>query len=83
MKSPSWQEAYTAIRCVSARRGFLQKCSDNILIHADKVADTAAHHKQMKDLMGAEILMDAVEYRKLQRINDAAGRIQESACEQP
>ena len=35
----------------------------------------AAHHKQMEDFVGAEILMPGIENRQLQRIDNAARRI--------
>lgn len=39
--------------------------SDHILIHTDKVADTAAHDEQMEDLMGTEVFVERIEYREL------------------
>lgn len=35
----------------------------------------AAHHKQMEDFVGAEILMSGIEYRQLQCVDNAAHRI--------
>lgn len=36
-----------------------------IQVHKDEMADASAHYKQVKDLMGAEILMPGIENRQL------------------
>ena len=51
--------------------------------HKDKVADTSAHYKEMENLMGAEKLMSAVKYWKLQGIYDAADGVNNTAGEEP
>lgn len=38
--------------------------SQQIKIHADKMADASTHHKEMKNLMGTEVLVAGVEDRK-------------------
>ena len=65
---------------------FLKKCSrhpSHKHIHNDKVTDTSAHDKQMKDFVGAKILMLCIKDRKLQRINDSADGINNTACQKP
>lgn len=52
-------------------------------IHNYKMACTAAHDKQVKDFMTAEVLMLYVKNRKLERIYDAACRIDDAACKEP
>ena len=47
------------------------------------MADAAAHHKQMKDLMGAEGLMLCVKDGELQCVNDAACGIDKSTGQKP
>lgn len=47
------------------------------------MAEAAAHHEKMEDFMGAEILMPAVEDRKLQCIDDTADRIDDSSGKEP
>ena len=48
-------------------------------IHHDKVADTSAHHKQMKDLMTSEVPMLGVEDWKFQCVNNSSDGIDDSA----
>lgn len=57
--------------------------SGHIQIHEDKVAHASAHHKQMENLMGAEIFVSGVKDRELQRIDHASHRIENAACEKP
>lgn len=57
--------------------------SRHIDIHKDKMADAAAHDKQMENFMGAEILMSGVEDGKLQRIDHTPRGIDEAAGQQP
>ena len=60
----------------------MQSCLQ-YLIHTDKVTDTAAQHKEMKDLMGTEVLVSGIEQRKLQCVNDTADGIDDASCEEP
>lgn len=55
----------------------------NITVHKDKVADAPAHHKEMEDFMRTEILVECVEYGKLQRIDDAADCVDDAARKEP
>ena len=48
-------------------------------IHHNKVADASAHYKQMKNFMRAKILMSGIEDRELQRVNDAAYGVDDTA----
>ena len=50
-----------------------QKC-----IHYHKMTDTSSHYEQMKDFMASEILMSAVEDRKLQCVDDTANSIDDT-----
>lgn len=43
------------------------------------MADTAAHHKQMENFMGSEVLMLIIEDLQLQRIDDTADGIDDPA----
>lgn len=54
-----------------------------VLEHHDKMADTSADNKQMKDLVRTEILMSVVEDWKLQGIDDTAHCIDNTTCKQP
>lgn len=44
------------------------------------MADTTAHNKQVEYFMGAEVGMPGVENWELQRIDDTAYGIDDSAC---
>lgn len=61
----------------------MRAASSHIQIHEDKVAYASAHHKQMKNLMGAEIFVPGVKDGELQRIDHAAHRIENAAREKP
>ena len=54
-----------------------------ISIHDDEVAGASAHDEQVEDLMTAEVLVSAVEQRKLQRVDHAADGVDDPACKQP
>ena len=47
------------------------------------MAHAPSHHKQMENLMGAEILMPGIEDWQLQRIDDAAHCVYNPAGQQP
>lgn len=51
--------------------------------HRYKVACASAHHKQVEDLMGAEIFMLCIENRHFQCIDNTADRIDNASCEKP
>ena len=51
--------------------------------HRHKVACASAHHKQVEDLMGAEIFMLCIENRHFQCIDNTADRIDDASCEKP
>ncbi len=57
--------------------------SEYILVHTYKVTDASAHDKQMKDFMGAEVFVQLIEYRKLQRVDHTADCVEDASCEQP
>ena len=57
--------------------------SRHIRIHKDKMADAAAHDKQVEDFMGAKILMVGVKEGELQRIDHTAHGIDYAPCQQP
>ena len=59
-----------------------RQCSDK-KEHDDKMAEAAAHDKQVENFMTAEIRMGRIEKRKLQSVNDAADRIDDAAGQQP
>lgn len=61
----------------------MRAASGHIKIHEDKVAYASAHHKQMENLMRTEIFVPGVKDGELQRINHAAHRIENAACEKP
>ena len=44
---------------------------------------TAAHHKQMEDLMTAEALWKPVKYRQLQSVEDTADGVNDAAGQKP
>lgn len=47
------------------------------------MACTAAHNKQVEDLMASEIFVFQIEDRELKRIDDAADGIDDAAGKQP
>lgn len=52
-------------------------------IHHDVMAEAAAHNKEMKNFMGAEISVFGIENRQFQRIDNAACGIDQSAGQEP
>ena len=52
-------------------------------VHHHIMAETAAHDKEMKNLMGAEIFMAVVEERQLHRLDNAAQGIDNAAGQEP
>ena len=52
-------------------------------IHHNKMAHAPSHHKQMEDLMRAEIPVPGIENWQLQRIDDAPDGIDNPSCQQP
>lgn len=42
------------------------------------MADAPAHHKQMENLVRAEIFVEGVEHGKLERIDDTADRVDDA-----
>ena len=52
-------------------------------IHNDKVAEAAAHDKQMEDFMGTEIFVPSVKYRQLHSVNNAADGVNNAAGQKP
>ena len=47
------------------------------------MASAPAHYKEVEDLVAAEVLMPVVEKRQLQRVDDAAHRIDDTAGKEP
>ncbi len=64
-------------------RNGIQLKSCNKCIHHDIMTETSTHHKEMKNLMGTEVLVAGVEDRKFQCIDHTANGVNDSACEQP
>lgn len=58
-------------------------CLQDVLIHTDEMTDASAHDKQMEDLMRTKVLMQRVEDRKFQCINDSTHSVENSSCQQP
>ena len=56
---------------------------DHIQIHKDEMADAPAHHKQVKDFMGAEMLVLRVEDRQLEGVDDTAYGVDDTARQKP
>src|SRR5699024_3051098 len=52
-------------------------------IHYYKVAGASAHDKKVEDLVAPAVFVPAVKDRKLQRVDDAAHSVNDSACQQP
>ena len=52
-------------------------------IHHNKMAYAPSHHKQMEDFMGAEVFVQLIEYRKLQRVDHTADCVEDPSCQQP
>ena len=47
------------------------------------MTNTAAHNEKVENFVRAEIFMERVENRELERINDAADCVDDTACKQP
>lgn len=47
------------------------------------MTQASSHNKKMEDLMGAEEFVMGIEQGKLQRINDAADRVNDAPCQKP
>ena len=65
---------------VSTTPGVLKSPATDILsryiqVHQHKMANAAAHYKQMKDLMRSEIFMFGIEDRQFHRIDDTTCRV--------
>lgn len=56
---------------------------EQVCVHYDKVTGASCHNEQMKDLMTSEIFMTVIEDREFQCINDAANRVNDTACKKP
>ena len=52
-------------------------------VHHDQMAGASSHNKQMKNFMGTEPGVSGVEQRKLQRVNDAAHGVNNTAGQKP
>lgn len=52
-------------------------------VHNDKVTGTAQHNENMKDFVGAKVLVVGIEKRKLQSIDDAADGVDDTARQKP
>ena len=50
------------------------------LIHHHIVTQTAAHDKQVKDLMGTEIAVSGIKDRQFQGVDDASNCVNDTAC---
>ena len=64
-------------------RNGIQLKSCNKCIHHDIMTETSTHHKEMKNLMGTEVLVAGVEDRKLQGVDNAAYGIDDASGEEP
>ena len=47
------------------------------------MAEAAAHHKQMENLMTAETFWKLVKYRQLKTVKDASDSVNDAACQKP
>ena len=47
------------------------------------MAEAAAHHEEMEDFMGTEVLMSAVKNRKFQCVDHTADGIDDTAGKEP
>ena len=47
------------------------------------MAEASAHDEQMENLMGAKRFMSGIEQRQLQRIDNPANGVDDSACQKP
>ena len=72
-----------ALPTAGARRASEKVYSGHIQVHKDKVADAAAHDKEMENLMGAEKGMSVVKQGKFQRIDNPSHRINNSPGQEP
>ena len=52
-------------------------------IHHNKVAYTSGHDEEMEDLVRTEVFMAVIEVWELQCIDDAADRVDDTACQKP
>lgn len=52
-------------------------------VHHDKVAHASAHHEEVEDLVRTEVFMAVIEDWELQCIDDAADRVDDTACQKP
>lgn len=55
----------------------------HITVHQHIVAEAAAHHKEVEDLMGSKIFVLGIEEGQFQRVNDAAHRIDDASGQEP
>lgn len=52
-------------------------------VHHNEVAEASAHHKQMKNLMGAKVLVTGIENGQLQRIDYPADGVDDPSGQEP
>ena len=79
--------APTICSCMLLKRSYKQILQNRHIchetVHHNKMTYAAAHHKQMENFVGAEILMSGIENRQFQSINNAAHRIDYAAGQKP
>ena len=61
----------------------LQRHIGHKTVHKDEMAYAAGHYKQMKDFVGAEVLMLPVKDGNLKRVDHSSYRIYDASCQQP
>lgn len=52
-------------------------------VHHNEVAEASAHHKQMKNLMGAKIFMFGIENGQFQRVDNASDGVDNTSSQKP
>lgn len=52
-------------------------------VHKDEMAYASGHYEQMKDFVGAEVLMLLVKDGNLKRVDHSSYRIDDASCQQP
>lgn len=55
----------------------------HIIEHEYEMAEASGHHEKMEDFMRTKIFVPCIKDRQLQRIDNAADRIKDPACQKP
>ena len=76
-ENPAWQDSDR--EKVTQRRGLLKYKG----VHYNEVAHASAHYEEVEDLVRTEVFMAVIEDWELQCIDDAADRVDDTACQKP